>query len=179
MPATAAVIFGVYLLGVLMHELGHAIASELLGAPIKGVKLTWLGIGILRDAGSPLPNILISSAGPLMSLLVGLAAWPSWKLFAMANFCLFIANIAPIAGSDGDRIWTCAAKLGWIDDPKLPRRGLGRRHAWLLGRGFSTWDLEQMELADDHPPAPGLASLPKMESNIYLSRPVTNNSCNP
>ena len=147
-----------------LHEMGHTIAGELLGVPVKGLKFTWFGIGVVRAPGGPLSNLLISAAGPIFSLLVGLVTWPLWKLFATANFCMFLFNLIPIANSDGDRVWRCAAELGWIDDPTLPRPGLAKSHSWLKSKGFSTWDLEQMELSEKHPPAPGVSSLQKMES---------------
>lgn len=144
-----------YTLAAILHELGHAIAGELFGSPVKKMKLTWAGLCVVRDAGSPLPNLLISSAGPLISLAVGLAAWNRWDLFAIANLCIFLANVSPIQGSDGDRIWMCAVELAWMGGRRRPDRRLGRDHAWLLERGLSRWDLEQMELAEPWPPAPG------------------------
>jgi hypothetical protein len=62
-----------------------------------------------------------------------------------------VCNLMPIRGSDGDRIWTCLAQLGWIEDQTLPAPGLAESHRWLKEYGFSDWDLEQMQLAEEYP----------------------------
>jgi hypothetical protein len=167
-----------YYAAALLHESAHAIVGEILGLPAKGFRFVWGSIGIVRASGTPLANLLVSAAGPLMSLGIGILIWPYLRAFALINICLAVCNLIPIRNSDGDRVWTCLAQLGWIHDSGLPSPGLAETHGWLRSRGLSAWDLEQMELADEYPAAPGLLSLPKMEYQNYLSRPVTRNSCN-
>lgn len=154
-------LLALYYAAALLHESAHALAGELLGMPVKGFRFSWGSIAIVRETGSPLTNLLISCAGPLLSLLVAWALWPYLRAFSLANFCVGLVNLIPIRNSDGDRILICMGQLGWIGDGPASSRD-GRR------------DLRRTH----HPAAPGLLSLPKMESNIYLSRLVTRNSGN-
>jgi hypothetical protein len=90
--------------------------------------------------------------------------------------CVGFVNLLPVRNSDGDRILSCLERLGWIAPASPYKDGLATSHAWLRSRGFSDWDLSRMRLADEHQAAPGLLSLPKMEYQNYLSRPMTRNS---
>jgi Zn-dependent protease len=64
------------LVSVLLHELGHAVASRRLGTGVKGITLEFLGgyTEMERDAPRPLVEAGVSLAGPAASLLVALAA---------------------------------------------------------------------------------------------------------
>lgn len=140
-----------YYAAVLLHESAHAIVGEILGMPVKGVRFSLGSIGLVRESGRPLANLIVSAAGPLVSLYICAAILPYSHPFALINFCLGFCNLIPICGSDGDRIWTCLAQLGWIEDRTLPAPGLARSHRWLRQYGFSDWDLEQMQLAEERP----------------------------
>jgi Zn-dependent protease len=168
-----------YYAAVILHESAHALVGEILGVPVKGIRFSWGSIGLVRASGRPLANLVISCSGPALNLYICAALWPSFQAFALINFCLGFCNLLPIRGSDGDRIWTCLAQLGWIEDRTLPAPGLAHTHRWLKSRGLSDWDLAQMELAGEHPAAPGLLSLPKTGFPELRVTPVTRNSCNP
>ncbi|GAA1034476.1 hypothetical protein GCM10009557_39260 [Virgisporangium ochraceum] len=64
------------LVSVLLHELGHAVASRRLGTGVKGITLEFLGgyTEMERDAPRPRVEAAVSLAGPGASLLVALVA---------------------------------------------------------------------------------------------------------
>lgn len=158
-----------YYAAALLHESAHALAGELLDLPAKGFRFSWGSVAIVRSQGTPLSNLLVSAAGPSLSLLVAGLVWPYLHLFALANFCLGVANLIPVLGSDGDRILGCMEALGWIEPVGGRRHGLAVSHAWLRSLGFSDWDLGQMELAEECSPAPGLLSLPKILQELFVT----------
>jgi Zn-dependent protease len=98
---------GLGVIAMLMHECGHIGAALALGVRVKNVGFRWRkGLYTVREAGSIHQNLLIAIAGPGMNfLLVITAAW--LPVFALANFCYFLANVLPIEGSDGYRIAAC------------------------------------------------------------------------
>ncbi|HET9516158.1 MAG TPA: site-2 protease family protein [Actinoplanes sp.] len=66
--------FVVSLLGsVLLHELGHALTARRYGIGVRGITLELLGgfTEMDRDAPSPRVDLLVSLAGPAVSLLLG------------------------------------------------------------------------------------------------------------
>lgn len=98
---------GLGIIAMLLHECGHLLAALLLGVRIKNIGMKWnRGLYTVRESGTPLQNLLIALAGPLVNiLLVGAGVWSS--IFALANFCYALANMLPIEGSDGYRIAAC------------------------------------------------------------------------
>ena len=92
---------------MVLHEAAHIIAAITLGVKVKKVGVKWnKGIFTVREAGSPLQNMLIALAGPLMNfLLIVTIVWA--PTFGMANFCYALANLLPIDGSDGSRVLNC------------------------------------------------------------------------
>ncbi|WP_342376245.1 site-2 protease family protein [Myxococcus stipitatus] len=106
---------------VLVHELGHALASRLFGYR-PSIALVWLGGHTLpTDAPGPLPwkrDLLITAAGPFFGLmlgifsLVGLVFLKSLspaldfflQTFAYANFIWAIFNLLPVLPLDGGRL---------------------------------------------------------------------------
>lgn len=108
--------------GVLLHELGHAFVARRAGLAVDGVTLWFMG-GLTRIEGespSPGAELRISGAGPLVSVLVGLAcAGGRWLAeqagaqgltlsvlgwLALINVTLAIFNLLPAAPLDGGRI---------------------------------------------------------------------------
>jgi Zn-dependent protease len=70
-------LFVVGLLGsVLLHELGHAVASRRFGTGVKGITLELLGgyTEMERDAPRPLIEAAVSLAGPATSMIIALGA---------------------------------------------------------------------------------------------------------
>jgi Zn-dependent protease len=66
---------------------------------------------IVREAGTPAKNLLISVAGPLTNVVLILLFWRASHMFALANLCLAVCNLAPIKGSDGDRALGCLQQI--------------------------------------------------------------------
>jgi Zn-dependent protease len=111
--------FVVCLLGsVLLHELGHALTARHFGIGVRGITLELLGgyTEMDRDAPSPRVDLLVSLAGPAVSLLLGLAATaaaialpdrtlPYQLAFQLAasNIIVAVFNILPGLPLDGGR----------------------------------------------------------------------------
>ena len=109
-------------IGVLLHELGHALVARRRGLQVDGITLSWMG-GVTRiegDTGSALNELLVAGVGPLISLALGglLAAgrlglvhlgagalsmaalgWLAWINIALALF-----NLLPASPLDGGRV---------------------------------------------------------------------------
>ncbi|MDE3204785.1 MAG: site-2 protease family protein [Acidobacteriota bacterium] len=121
--AVAGVLTAVGLLvGVLLHEFGHAVVARWRGLSVDGITLSWMG-GVTRiegDTGSALNELMISGIGPLTSAAVGgllyvsrviashagggsliLAAlgWLAWINLVLAAF-----NLLPASPLDGGRV---------------------------------------------------------------------------
>lgn len=111
-----SVLFG---LCVLAHELGHTIVSMVLGHPVRRVVLFLLG-GVSEIEGEPeraRDELLIASAGPLVSGLIAAGAWfgyhalPSGSLggvvlalLSWSNIILTVFNLLPGLPLDGGRL---------------------------------------------------------------------------
>jgi len=105
---------GTMFLGVaamVLHEFGHLVTSLMVGIKVKSVGLCMKGMYIVREAGSPAKNLLVSLAGPLTNVALLLLFWHVSETFALANMCLAICNLAPVRGSDGDRVWACLEQI--------------------------------------------------------------------
>lgn len=106
------------LTSVLLHELGHALTARRLGIGVRGITLEILGgyTELDRPAPSPRVELLVSLAGPAVSLLLGGAAvagmvvlpagsMPRQLLFltAAANLLVAAFNLLPGLPLDGGR----------------------------------------------------------------------------
>jgi tetratricopeptide (TPR) repeat protein len=121
------------ILSILLHELGHAIAAQLVGVEVKSIVIWLLGgfTNFSHPSGKPKHNLAIFSAGPLVNMLLGflfvvayillffwflpferdaeLFVWGqtfanlSFSL-ALANMVLVIFNLLPIYPLDGGNI---------------------------------------------------------------------------
>lgn len=98
------------LLAMVLHEVGHVVAAIALGIRVRGVGLCWKGLYTVREAGPPVKNILISSAGPLINLLLFLL-WHHSPTFSLANLCCGVCNLLPMHNSDGERIFRCLRQM--------------------------------------------------------------------
>jgi Zn-dependent protease len=108
-------LFVLGLLGsVLVHELGHAVASRRFGTGVKGITLELLGgyTEMERDAPGPKIEAAVSLAGPAASLLVAVgagaaaAAVPGDDIFghlAVSNAIIAVFNVLPGLPLDGGR----------------------------------------------------------------------------
>jgi Zn-dependent protease len=124
---------------VLLHELGHALASRRLGTGVRGITLELLGgyTELAREAPQPRVEALVSLAGPLASFAVaagaGAAAYALPDGTAAAHFVVQVAvsngviavfNTLPGLPLDGGR---ALAALIWAasGDPHRARRIAG------------------------------------------------------
>jgi Zn-dependent protease len=110
------------LLAMILHEFGHLVTSLMVGIRVKSVGLCMKGMYIVREAGSPTKNLLISLAGPLTNVALILIFWGRSETFVLANFCLAVCNLAPVKGSDGDRVMRCVRDM---QRPPLPAPASG------------------------------------------------------
>lgn len=123
----------VFLLGLLAHELTHAVVATRSGVRVDGITL-WLfgGVARLRDeAPDPGAELRIAGSGPLVSLLLGVcfglaagvlsaAGFDGLPVGALAwlagiNLLLAVFNILPGAPLDGGRLLR-AALWQWRGD---------------------------------------------------------------
>lgn len=110
---------------VLIHELGHALACRLFGYQ-PSITLESLGGHTLPNAPGPIPwsrDLLLTVAGPLFGLLLGVACWVSYKSMeggslmlkdalrrgAEANFFWAVVNMLPVLPLDGGRVTSVLA----------------------------------------------------------------------
>ena len=111
--------FAVFLYGsVLLHEISHALTARAFGLPVRGITLHFLGghTEIERESPTPGRDVLISAAGPAVSLAVsGLAFVASVPVaqpiaeyillgLAFANLVVGIFNLLPALPLDGGHI---------------------------------------------------------------------------
>ena len=132
----AAVFTAVALLvGVLVHEVAHAVAAKQAGLHVDGITLWFMG-GVTRiegDNGKPSTELVVALVGPLASGVVGALsfffAWVTqnagWGLAAgslrwlgLINLLLGIFNLLPASPLDGGRvlhglIWS-VARNRWL-----------------------------------------------------------------
>jgi Zn-dependent protease len=92
------------LLVIALHEAAHITAARALGINIKRIGVSWKGVYIVRESGTPSGNMMTTLAGPLANLLLA-AAWPVLHEFAVINLIFGLSNLVPIGGSDGQRVW--------------------------------------------------------------------------
>lgn len=124
---TAYVVAGVItavslLLGVLLHELGHAVVARRFGMKVDGITLSWLGgqTRIEGDARSPGVELAIGAVGPAVSLALGGLLWlirmplagagghplviSALGWLAVINVVLAVFNLVPASPLDGGRV---------------------------------------------------------------------------
>ena len=128
---------------VLIHELGHALASRLFGYR-PSIALVWMGGHTLpNDQPGPLPwkrNLVITAAGPFFGLMLGVSSWVGLALlegrspaldffltwFMVANFFWAVLNMMPVLPLDGGHITTT-----------LATRVFGPRRGFVLAQGLA------------------------------------------
>ncbi len=120
----AALGFAVVFAGcVLLHEVGHSLVSIALGHRVRSITLFALG-GVSEIDGEPdraRDELLISAAGPLVSVGIAAAAWGLWQLtpdysllgafaalLCWSNAVLAAFNLLPGLPLDGGRLLRAA-----------------------------------------------------------------------
>lgn len=150
----------VFLLGLLAHELTHAVVARRNGVGVDDITL-WLFGGVARlrqEAPTPGAELRIAGSGPLVSLLLGLAfglaasvlnaagidGLPVGALAWLAGINLLLAlfNILPAAPLDGGRLLR-AALWRWRGDRLWATIAAARagRALGLVLIGFGLWEL--------------------------------------
>lgn len=140
---------------VLLHELGHAVMSRRHGIGVRGITLEMLGgyTEMEREAPRPGVELMVSLAGPAVSLLLGLfaggvaAALPAGTTarelayqVALSNVVIAIFNALPGLPLDGGRALQ-AVLWAATGDPHRARRiaahaGRGLAVACVAGAGL-------------------------------------------
>ncbi|MGC4895318.1 site-2 protease family protein [Micromonospora sp. DT31] len=143
---SAAVVF---FLGLLAHEVAHAVVARRNGIEVEGITL-WLfgGVAELKgEAKNPGAELRISGVGPLVSLIIGLVFAAiavvvavvygdglllgalSW--LAGINVLLAVFNVLPAAPLDGGRLLRAAVWKATGDRTKATV--VAARAGWVLG----------------------------------------------
>lgn len=160
-PAIVGVI--AFMASILAHEFGHALTARRFGVGTESIQLWALG-GVARlDRESPSAKAegWIAAAGPIVSLLVGLASLGGWFFLGGAdggdfvgvllwlgviNGLLAVFNLLPGSPLDGGRILK-AVRWGIHGDRHRAAREAGRAGV-LLGwatAGFGFWLILQAQ----------------------------------
>ncbi|TDB76396.1 site-2 protease family protein [Micromonospora sp. KC723] len=139
----------VFFLGLLAHEVSHAVVAKRNGLQVQGITL-WLfgGVAELRgEAPNPGAELRIAGVGPLVSLLLGflfggiavvlsLAGADGLLLGSLAwlagiNVLLAVFNVLPAAPLDGGRLLRAAVWKATGDRTKASV--VAARAGWVLG----------------------------------------------
>jgi Zn-dependent protease len=114
-----------FVVSVLIHELGHASAAVFFDVPVYRIGLKFGGAYTYRKhARRPIHDVIIAACGPLASLLMIGAFFFIPKVgvwLAEWNFTLVALNLIPVPGTDGYRILkTLFRPDAAVYQPKLP-----------------------------------------------------------
>ncbi|WP_346538861.1 site-2 protease family protein [Micromonospora sp. DPT] len=139
----------VFFLGLLAHEVSHAVVAKRNGLQVQGITL-WLfgGVAELRgEAKNPGAELRIAGVGPLVSLLIGLFFGAIAVVLALSgqtglllgslawlagiNVLLAIFNVLPAAPLDGGRLLRAAVWKATGDRTKASV--VAARAGWVLG----------------------------------------------
>lgn len=113
------IVFTVYTLTAVIHEIGHSICASRQGFYLKKITLMPFGAVISGETSemSSKDELKIAFAGPITNLLIGLFFVALWWIFpaiyvftdiiVVANFSLAIINLLPFFPLDGGRILLC------------------------------------------------------------------------
>lgn len=139
----------VFFLGLLAHEVSHAIVAKNNGLEVGGITL-WLfgGVAELRgEAKSPGAELRIAGIGPLVSLIIGVVFGAFAIILAQVgyrglllgvlawlagiNILLAVFNVLPAAPLDGGRLLR-AGVWRWTGD-RTKASVVAARAGWVLG----------------------------------------------
>ena len=114
---------------IAIHESAHILTARILGVKVKRIGANWRGPYLVRDAGTPIQNLLITLAGPLSNLATAwlcLQAKSGMYLWLM-SVTLGIFNLLPIPGSDGMRALKTAINIWKTSQVRERNHRLGLR----------------------------------------------------
>ena len=114
-----------FVVSLLIHELGHATAAVIFDVPVYRIGLKFIGAYTYRKhASRPIHDVIITACGPLASLLMVVASLFVPKVgvwLAEWNAALVVLNLIPLRGTDGYRILkTLFRPDAAIYQPRLP-----------------------------------------------------------
>lgn len=124
----------VMIIALIFHELGHIIVSKVLRKKIFFSKFSIIGINLelfYNEHIDKMQSMLISLGGPIFNLILyflGSLAFNFFgklefvELFTLANFCLAVGNLFPIAPLDGSKVLIEILK---------PKYGLTKTHNYV------------------------------------------------
>ena len=123
------------LVGVFVHELGHAVVARRKGLTVDGITLSWMG-GVTRiegDTDRPSTELLVAGIGPLASAFVGLVLW--------------LVRMAAAGSGAGALVLAALGWLAWINIvlagfnllPASPLDGGRVLHALVWAAGRDRW----------------------------------------
>ena len=99
-------------IAALLHEAGHLAGALAVGANIRGIGLSWVGLSGRITVWPPCRWRAIAHllAGPAVNLVAGLACYsggPEWETAGMVNVLTALFNTV-LPQSDGWRAWQVA-----------------------------------------------------------------------
>ena len=95
--------FMIFYISILLHEIAHIVVALLLKVNVIELNLMPVGISaIYSDKISAKKEVIISMAGPIMSLI--LAIYSKDSFISSVNIIIMILNLIPIYPLDGSRI---------------------------------------------------------------------------
>lgn len=95
--------FMIFYISILLHEIAHIVVALLLKVNVIELNLMPVGISaIYSDKISAKKEVIISMAGPIMSLI--LAMYSKDSFISSVNIIIMILNLIPIYPLDGGRI---------------------------------------------------------------------------
>lgn len=95
--------FMIFYISILLHEIAHIVVALLLKVNVIELNLMPVGISaIYNDKISAKKEVIISMAGPIMSLI--LAIYSKDSFISSVNIIIMILNLIPIYPLDGGRI---------------------------------------------------------------------------
>ena len=109
-------VFFIYTLCALLHEIGHSLVSEIKGYRLDKICLMPYGAVIFGDLSDMtfFDEIIIALAGPMLNLFIALFFVALWWIFPLtyaftdivveANVSLCVVNLLPLPSLDGGRI---------------------------------------------------------------------------